>query len=146
MAFRFRLDAVLRFREGVEHTEEAALYRIVREIADAEADLQQVNTKQDQLRGQREHDLTQKMPGVHLLEIGERELELKNAADALRLRLQELETQRVKQLAVYQSAHQDREVLSELREQQRKAYELDQKRQEQKMLDDLFLARSKPGK
>ncbi len=146
MAFRFRLDAVLRFREGVEHTEEAALYRIVREIADAEADLQQVNTRQDQLRGQREHDLTQTLPGVHLLEIAERELELKDAADALRLRLQELEIQRVKQLAVYQSAHQDREVLSELREQQRKAYELEQKRQEQMMLDDLFLARSKPGK
>ena len=34
MAFRFKLDAVLRFREGVEHTEEAALYRIVREIAE----------------------------------------------------------------------------------------------------------------
>ena len=47
------------------------------------------------------------------------------------------------QLAIYQTAHQDRQVLSELREQQRRAYQLDQRRQEQKTLDDLFLARGK---
>lgn len=145
MAFRFKLDAVLRFREGVEHTEEAALYRIVREIADAEAELQQIEINQDRLREQREQELTLKLPAVHLLEIAEREMELKNAAEVLRLRLQQLETQRAKQLAIYQSAHQDREVLSELRDQQRKAHELEQRRQEQKTLDDLFLARSKPG-
>lgn len=145
MAFRFRLDAVLRFREGVEHTEEAALYRIVREIADAKAELQRVKTNQDRLREQRERELTQKLPAVHLLEIADRELELKNAAEALSIRLQELEIQRVKQLAIYQSAHQEREVLSELRNQQHQAHELEQRRQEQKTLDDLFLARSKPG-
>ena len=146
MAFRFRLDAVLRFREGVEHTEEAALYRIVREIAEAEADLQQIIINQDLLREQRDQELKLKVPAVHLSESAEREFELKNAADALRLRLQQLETQRVKQLAIYQSAHQDRKVLSELRDQQRKAHELEQRRQEQKTLDDLFLARSKAGK
>ena len=145
MAFRFKLDAVLRFREGAEHTEEAALYRIVREIADAEAELQQIKTNQDRLREQREQELTLKLPGVHLLEIAEREFEFKNTAEALRLRLQKLEAQRVKQLAIYQNAHRDRQVLSELRDQQRKAYELEQRRQEQKTLDDLFLARSKPG-
>lgn len=145
MAFRFKLDAVLRFRESLEHAEEAALYRIVREIAEAEAGLQQITARQDQLREHREQDLARPLPAVHLLEIAERELELENAADALRVRLQQLETQRVKQLAIYQVAHQDRQVLSELREQQRQGHELEQRRQEQKTLDDLFLARSKPG-
>lgn len=145
MAFRFKLDAVLRFREGVEHTEEAALYRIVREIAGAEAELQEIKINQDRLRERREQELTLKLPAVHLLGIAEREMELKNAAEVLRLRLQQLETQRAKQLAIYQSAHQDREVLSELRDQQRRTHELEQRRQEQKTLDDLFLARSKPG-
>lgn len=146
MAFRFRLDAVLRFREGVEHTEEGALYRIVREIADAEAELQRVKSNQNRLREQREQELTLKLPAVHLLEIAELELELKSAAEALHIRLQQLETQRVKQLAIYQSAHQDRQVLSELYDQQRKVHELEQRRKEQKTLDDSFLARSKPGK
>jgi len=145
MAFRFKLDAVLRFREGVEHAEEAALYRVVREIANAETELQQVKINQDRLREQRERELTLKLPAVHLLEIAEREFEFKNAAEALRLRLQKVETKRVKQLYIYQDAHRERLVLSQLRDQQRKAYELEQRRQEQKTLDDLFLARSKPG-
>lgn len=145
MTFRFKLDAVLRFRESVEQTEEAALYRIVREIAEVEMELQQLDRKQRDLRLQREQDLKQMLPAVHLMEIAERELQLQNAADERRVLLQQLETERVKQLAVYRTAHQDRGILSELRDQQRHAFQLEQRRQEQKMLDDLFLARGKPG-
>jgi flagellar export protein FliJ len=145
MPFRFRLDAVLRFRESVELTEEATLHRIVRELAEIQLELQQVDLKQAQLREKREHDLARKLPGVHLLEITEREQELRQAADRLRQQLQQLDLQRVKQLAIYKSAHQDRQVLSELREQQQRSYGLDQRRREQKMLDDMFLARWKDG-
>jgi flagellar export protein FliJ len=141
MPFRFRLDAVLRFRESVERTEEAALHRIVREIAEAQFELQQVDLKQADIREQRERELAQKLPAVHLLEIAERELQLGQVADRLRSQLQQLDLQRVKQMAVHQSAHQDRQVLSELREQQQRSYGMDQRRQEQKMLDDMFLAR-----
>lgn len=143
MTFRFRLAAVLRFRQSVEHSEEAALYRIVQEITAAELELEQVETRQDRLRAQREQDLTRKLPAIHLLEIVERELDLKNTADGLRLRLLQLETQRLQQMAIYQAARQDRQILSELHERQRHAYQLEQRRQEQKMLDDLFLARGK---
>jgi len=145
MSFRFSLGAVLRFRQSVEHSEEAVLHRIVQDIAGVELELQQVDEKQSRLRAQREQNLTHKLPAVHLLEIAEREMELKKVADGLRSRLRQLETQRVKQLAIYQTAHQDRQVLSELREQQRRVYQLNQRRQEQKMLDDLFLARRRPG-
>jgi len=143
MAFRFTLDAVLRFRESVEHSEEAVLHRIVQEIAEAELELLQVAGRQNLLRERRERDLTGKLPAVYLLEIAERESELQKIADGLRLRLQQLEAQRIKQLAVYQAAHQDREVLSELRKRQRQAHQLNQKRQEQRTLDDLFLVRGK---
>jgi flagellar export protein FliJ len=145
MPFRFQLDAVLRFREGVERTEEAALHRIVQEIADVERQLQEIDLRQVHLREQREHDLVQKLPALHLMEIVEQEEMLNKTVDELRLRLQQLHTQRIEQLAVYQAAHQDRQVLSELREQQQRAYVLDQNRQEQKMLDDIFLARWKDG-
>jgi len=143
MPFRFRLDAVLRFREGVEHTEEAALHRIVQEIGEVDLEIRQVDMKQIRLREQRDRDLARTLPAVHLMEIAEREVELKKVAEALLFRLQQLETQRLKQLAIYQTAHQDREVLSELRDQQRRAYQLDQRRLDQKMLDDLFLTRGK---
>ena len=143
MAFRFTLDAVLRFRESVEHSEEAALLLIVRQIIEAEHKLQQGDAEQVRIREQREKNLALKLPAAHLMEITERELELKGAADELRVRLQQLETQRLTQLGVYQTARQDRQVLSELRERQRHAYQLQQKRQEQKALDDLYLTRTR---
>ena len=143
MTFRFKLDAVLRFRESVEHTEELALHRLVREIGDVELELHQIDIKQVRLREQRERDLARKLPAVHLIEISERESKLDKMAAALRSRLQQLEIQRIKQLAIYQTAHQDRQILSELRDRQRDANQSEQRRQEQKMLDDLFLARSR---
>ena len=143
MTFRFALDAVLRFRESEEHSQEAALLRIVQEIAKAELQLRQVDSEQSRIRGQRERDLALTLPAVYLRQVADQELELKNVADGLRSRLQKLEVQRLKQLAVFQTARQDRQVLSELRDQQRHLYQLEQKRQEQKMLDDLFLARGR---
>jgi len=144
MTFRFRLDAVLRFRESVEHTEEAALHRIVQEVAEVELEIHRVNLKMIGLGEQRERDLTRTIPAVHLMEIAERELELRKLNDGLHSRLQQLESQRLRQLAIYQTARQNREVLKELREQQRHAYQLEQGRREQKALDDLFLTRRRP--
>ena len=101
--------------------------------------------EQIRIRESREQDLALRLPGVHLIDIAMRELELKTAADGLRSQLRQLELQRVNQLAVYQTARQDRQVLTDLRGQQRRRYQLEQKRQEQKTLDDLFLARAKEG-
>jgi flagellar FliJ protein len=145
MSFRFKLDTVLRFRQSVEQVEEAALYRIVQEVTEVELELKQLQTKQVQLRAQREQDLTRMLPAVHLMEIAERELELEKATNILRGRMEELETRRLQQMAVYRAAHQDRQILSELRDRQRQAFQMEQRRQEQKTLDDLFLARGKVG-
>ena len=143
MAFRFTLDAVLRFRESVEHSEEAVLLRIVQQIVETEQQLDQVEAEQVRIRESREQDLALKLPGVHLMDIAMRELELKTAADGLRSQLRHLEQERVNRLAVYQTARRDRQVLTELRQQQRQRHQLEQKRQEQKTLDDLFLARAR---
>ena len=143
MAFRFTLDAVLRFRESVEHSEEATLLLIVQQIVAAEQELGQLGEEQVRIRTQREKDLALKLPASHLMDIAERESQLKVAADGLRVRLRQLETQRLAQLAIYQNARRDREVLSQLRERQHRAYQLQQKRQEQKTLDDMFLVRTR---
>jgi flagellar export protein FliJ len=141
MPFRFKLDAVLRFRESVERTEEATLHRLVGEIAEVELEIKQVDLKQIQLREQRERDLSQTVPGVHLTEIAEHEMLLQQVASGLRSRLVQLENKQIKQMAVYQAARQDRQVLTELRNRKQRAHILDQRRQEQKTLDDLFLSR-----
>jgi flagellar export protein FliJ len=143
MAFRFTLDAVRRFRESVEHSEEATLLLIVQQIVVAEQELGQLGEEQVRIRRQREKDLVLKLPASHLMDIAERESQLQVAADGLRLRLRQLETQRLAQLAIYQTARREREVLSKLQERQHHAYHSRQKRQEQKTLDDLFLARAR---
>lgn len=143
MAFRFSLDAVLRFRESLEHSEETTLLLIVRQMVEAEQELQEVEAEQARIRGQLEKDLACTLPAAHLIDIAQRELELKGTADGLRVRLRQLEARRLTQLAVYQAVRRDRQVLSELRERQRYAYQLEQNRQDQKTLDDMFLVRTR---
>ena len=143
MAFRFSLEGVLRFRENVERMEELALNKIVQDIASVQADLDQADLRQQALREQREAELARGLPAIHLQEVAEQEREFNNLADGLRARLQELEYKRVEQLEIYRKAQQNQRILSEIRQQQRHSYERDQRRQEQKTLDDLFLQRTK---
>ena len=75
----------------------------------------------------------------------EQEQRLIEAVNTQQARLRELETSRLAQMAVYRAARQNREVLSEIRQQKHHSYLREQLRQEQKMLDDLFLMRTKDG-
>ena len=70
--------------------------------------------------------------------------EEQSAERELRLTLAQLHTveqQRDVQRKVYQAAHRDREMLTEMQEKQKKLYEQMRVRDEQKKLDDLFIAR-----
>jgi len=141
MAFRFSLEAVLRFRQNVERVEEAALTRIVQEIAGVQLEFQRINAQQESLRAQLERDLKRILPAIELMELAEQEAWLRAGAEALRIRLQELEAKRLEQLGIYQKAQQGRQILSEVRKRQQNSYEIDQRRREQKTLDEIFLAR-----
>lgn len=143
MAFRFSLEGVLRFRENVERIEELALNKIVQEIASVQADLDQAGLQQRSLREQREVELARGLPAIHLQEVAEQEREFNTRAEGLRALLQELERKRVEQLEIYRKAQQNQRILSEIRQQQRHSYDRDQRRQEQKTLDDLFLQRTR---
>lgn len=141
MAFRFSLEAVLRYRRNVERVEESALLRIVQEIAGVKLEFQRVTAQQESLRAQLERDLKQSLPAIHLMELAEQEAWLRADAEVLRVRLTELEAERLEQLSVYQKVQQGRQVLSEVRKRQQNFYEIEQRRREQKTLDEIFLAR-----
>jgi flagellar biosynthesis chaperone FliJ len=55
--------------------------------------------------------------------------------------LQVLEQTRDKQMKVYQAAHREREMLTDIRKRQKDMYEREWLREEQKRLDDTFMAR-----
>jgi len=141
MPFRFSLQSVLEYRKSVERAEEIVLHRIVQQIADIHGEMRRIDQKQGTLRQQRDRELAGGVHAIHLQELDEREAKLTQAAEALRRKLETLEINRQKQLAVLQEARRDREVLSKIREERHERYDQDQLRKEQKTLDDMFLAR-----
>ncbi len=145
MAFRFALDAVLRYRENIEHIEELALLKIVQEIAGVSSELQQVENQAKALREERERSLEKPIPAAHLREITEREMQCKVASDALRGRLKQLEVNRLQQLHVYQQAQRNRAALSEIRDRREEIHDREELRQVQKTLDEAHLARRRGG-
>lgn len=145
MAFRFRLDSVLRYRENLERIEELRLTQIRQELVALHERISGIEQNRQTLHEQRDRDLAEGLPAAHLSEFAEQDAQLRAAADNLLLQVCELERKRAEQMEVYRRARQDREVLSEIRKQQRQAYTQEQQRRDQKTLDELFLARAKEG-
>ena len=143
MSFRFSLEAVLQFRKSLEESEELVLHKIDQEMAGVRLELEQLAARQQSFREQKSGELAHGLPAIHLQEMCEQEQQLVEAVKARQALLQELENKRLAQMARYRAARQNREVLSEIRQQKHHSYLQEQLRQEQKMLDDLFLTRSK---
>jgi flagellar FliJ protein len=67
--------------------------------------------------------------------------QLKQSRKDLEEQLQKLEQLRGKQLMVYEAARRGREMLTDMRQEQRGEYDSDMARREQKTLDDNHIAR-----
>jgi flagellar export protein FliJ len=143
MPHRFTLAPVLKLRESIEERELHLLEQTQNEISHLlqvreTLSAQQESTKQKQelclSRGVRATDLVfleQTRTSLHM-----RQATLDDSLAALRER-------RKQQLANYTLAKKKREVLSELRDCQREAYEANAARRQQRITDDSFLARSR---
>lgn len=145
MAFRFTLASVLGFRESIERREELTLTKIQLEMARVQREIEQADAELAAGQRMREESLRQPIPAAQLQSmvlaaetVAERKKNLLEALSAL-------EQKRGEQMRAYQAAHRARQVLSDLRAQQREAWEQDQARAQQKTLDDLFAARSQRG-
>ena len=143
MAFRFTLDAVLKYRKNLEQREYLALGRVHQEIAQVELQLEQCEEwRSDHVR-RREAEATRGIASIHLQDAYEQERRLEKQRDELEAKRQELRVKLQQCLRAYELARQKREVLEELRSRQLQAYVLDQSRREQRRVDDMFLSRRK---
>ena len=143
MAFRFPLAAVLSVRESVEEHEQRKLEQIQHQIALTLQRIERLEAQALEVLATRERELKQPM-AAYLLHASEAERKaLANQAERLNECLEKLRADDAKQLQVYKTARRDREMLTEIRDEQREAHAVKQVRQDQKNLDDVFLFRQK---
>jgi flagellar export protein FliJ len=145
MAFRFRLASVLRLRQNLEERELHLLEQTQHEIA-------RVVQQMEELRGRRrgsyalqERDLAAGTPAVTLHFGQQNRRRLQQQEQALGAELAELQLRRERQLDNYEDAKRKRQVLSDLRDQQRATHDVLVAHQTQRAADDSFLARNRQG-
>ncbi|HEX4322524.1 MAG TPA: flagellar FliJ family protein [Acidobacteriaceae bacterium] len=141
MAFRFSLATVLRVRESLERNEERALQKIQLAMAHLAHQIDELTSKIVKLHEAREKTLQQPISASHLHMLLEDATSAAEQKKSLIENLHLLEQQRDQQILRYQAAHRDRETLTDLSDNQKDAYEQDQLRAQQRVLDDIFMAR-----
>jgi flagellar export protein FliJ len=141
MAFQFSLAAVLRMRGIMEEREESLLQKILFDIGKTLDDLKRVEAELQQTQADRHAQALEPCLGLHLhASYGEiKQLQLRRKE--CEVLLKNLQAARDAQLLVYQAARRDRELLSNMRDEQRTAHEAQANRREQNFLDDNHIAR-----
>ncbi len=141
MAFVFNLKSVLRVREI---REEAALQRLRAVLAQFAAARAEIQMLDDSVQSNRKDMCAASLSGM-----SGAELHFQSAGESAQSerrkflvgRLQELERAQQAQRALYVQARQQREIVSNLRERQLLAYNLEESRRTQREIDEMFLIR-----
>jgi flagellar export protein FliJ len=141
MAFHFTLAAVLRYRETIEQRECHALERIQQELARVELQIRQNESDSSAAMRNRVAELTEGVRAVEMQAAYEYQKALEQQREVLRARWQELKVKWRQQLKCYELARRNLETLDKLRQKQLEVYCREQAKQEQAMIDDLFLSR-----
>jgi flagellar export protein FliJ len=141
MAFQFSLGTVLRVRSILEEREERMLQKILFEISQTLGTLADTEAEIAGSDSARCADVYKPLVGRNVHASYGEVKELKQFRESLLSQIEKLEQLRDRQRAVYDGARRNREMLSDMCEEKRGAYESDMARQEQKTLDDNYIAR-----
>jgi flagellar export protein FliJ len=145
MPFRFSLAPVLKLREALEERELHHLEQTQHQIASVVQLLESLKHEQSSAVLNRESALTKGAPAadLHFHELLRRGMNARQSI--LEKMLADLQVHRTQQLERYEAAKRNREVLSDLRDRRRAAKESKAAREQQRITDDSFLARSRQG-
>jgi len=141
MAFQFPLATVLRFRGVLEEREERMLQRILFEISQVHGAMARNDAEIADLDALRHANLFKPIAGYDLHASYGRVKELQQSRKDLEGHLMKLEQLRDRQFIAYAAARRDREMLTDMREEKRSEYDSDMARNEQKTVDDNYIAR-----
>ena len=141
MAYQFPLATVLRFRGIVEEREEGILQKILFDITEIFDQLERTDTQLEESNARRREDIFKPSTGLQFHAFYGEVEELKQRRKDLEGQMLKLEQARDAQLVVYEAARRNREMLTDMAEKKRSAYDLDINKREQKVLDDNYIAR-----
>lgn len=143
MAYRFSLAPVLKLRESIEERELHSLEKTQHEIAHTIQTLESLRIQVTSALRLRESDLNKGVWATDLVFHEQIRQALRAQQAVLEKSLTTLQSRRQQQLDNYACAKRKRELLSELRDHQREAYEAKAARRQQRITDDSFLARTR---
>jgi flagellar export protein FliJ len=145
MAFKFPLATVLRVRGIIEEREEGILQKILFDISQTFDSLERIEAQIAESDAARLADILKPSFGRDLHASYGEVKDLKQCRKELEAQIKKLEQARDVQLLIYEAARRDREMLTDMRQKKRTAYESDMSRSEQKTLDDNYNARRSRG-
>jgi len=141
MGFQFSLATVLRVRGILEEQEERMLQKILFEIAQTREALARTEAEISESDASRRADIFKPFIGRNLHASYGEVKELQQNKKNLEEQIAKLEQLRDRQIVVYENARRNREMLTNMHEEKRSAYESDLARLEQKTIDDNYIAR-----
>jgi flagellar export protein FliJ len=141
MAFHFQLQAVLHFRESIEHQQELRLRAANQRVGRVRHLIEQVEQRRQELHSLQSRDLGAGTTAAELRFGLQCEAELQRQRRELEQQLAAAQQARQQQREIFQQAKRARETLESVRDRQLHLYQKDAARREQRSLDDLFLLR-----
>jgi flagellar export protein FliJ len=141
MAFHFSLATVLRVRVITEEREEGILQKILFDISKVFDDLERIDTMIAEADDTRHAEVLKACIGLDVHACYGEVKELKQRRKDFEGKIQKLEEARDRQLTIYEAAKRNREMLTDMREKKRTAYETETNKREQKTLDDNYISR-----
>ena len=137
MAFEFQLEGLLRVRRLFEQQAQQRLDESMMRLRGLERNLQDAvawNAKTAGIAAS-----AQSLPAAELIYIDNVLRQVRRAIERLRIKLQEEERRAIELRAAYLKARLERRMVSALRDDARRRYELEVERREQDEVDEIFL-------
>jgi flagellar export protein FliJ len=141
MAFQFKLESVLHFRQSLEHQQELRLRAANQQVARVRHLIEQMDARRQQLYATQAKNLGSGMSAAELQFELVCETELLRHRGNLEQELVRQQQLREQQRENFQQARRARETLEAVRDEQLRLYQKNAVRKEQRSLDDMFLLR-----
>jgi len=142
MAFHYRLEAVLRLQRSIENQEEHRLLACVVRVTALRNQIAEWERERSNRQRMAAAEMQAGTTGVALSVLADWDRGAKRRQAEILPQFEQAEHARRAQVARLQQARQKREVLESLKERLETAYDLEELRRVQQVLDDMFLTRA----